>query len=86
MELLAYLSLSPAKAQQIRGFLTHLQILNITESIKLEAISLRKINQLKLPNAIIAATTLELGATLLTNDLKLTQIPRLSIQSLPLRT
>jgi predicted nucleic acid-binding protein len=86
MELLSYPSLTPTEEQRIRQFLSQLQILNLTESIKRGAIDLRKHNRLKLPDAIIVATALELGAILLTNDLKLTQIPTLSVQSLPLKS
>jgi predicted nucleic acid-binding protein len=86
MELLSYPSLAPAEEQQIRRFLAQLQILNLTESIKQIAIDLRKQNRPKLPDSIIAATACDLNATLLTNDLKLAQIPLLSVQSLPLRS
>jgi predicted nucleic acid-binding protein len=86
MELLSYPSLTTAEEQKIRQFLAQLQILDLAESIKQTAINLRKQNRLKLPDAIIAATALDLNATLLTNDLKLTQVPTLNVQSLPLKS
>ena len=86
IELLSYPSLTPADEQQIKSFLAQIQILNLTESIKKTAIDLRKQNRLKLPDAIITATALDLGATLLTNDPKLTQISTLKVQSLLLKT
>jgi predicted nucleic acid-binding protein len=82
MELLSYPSLTPSEEQKIRQFLAQLQILNLTETIKQTAIDLRKQNRLKLPDAIIVATALDLNATLLTNDLKLTQLFALNVQSL----
>jgi predicted nucleic acid-binding protein len=85
MELLSYPSLTMPEEQQIRQFLAQLQILNLTESIKQTAIDLRKQNRLKLPDAIIAATALELNATLLTNDLNLTKIATLNVQSVLLK-
>ena len=86
MELLSYSSLAPAEEQQIRRFLAQLQTLNFTESIKQTAINFRKQNRLKLPDAIIAATAFYLGAILLTNDLKLTQVPLLRVKSLSLKS
>jgi predicted nucleic acid-binding protein len=86
IELLSYPSLTPTDEQQIKSFLAQIQILNLTESIKKIAIDLRKQNRLKLPDAVIAATALNLGATLLTNDFKLTQISTLKVQSLSLKT
>lgn len=85
IELLSYPNLTLSDEQQIQHFLTQLQILNLTESIKKTAIDLRKQNRLKLPDAIIAATALDLDAILLTNDLKLFQISTLNAQSLPLK-
>jgi predicted nucleic acid-binding protein len=85
MELLSYSSITPTEEQRIRQFLARLQILNLTEAIKQTAIDLRKRNRLKLPDAIIAATAFELDATLLSNDIKLTKIANLKVQSVSLK-
>jgi predicted nucleic acid-binding protein len=53
--------------------------------VKKLAILLRRKHQLKLPDAIVAATALSLGATLITNDAKLLRIPSLSSQELGLK-
>ena len=84
IELLSYPSLSPSEAEQIRDFLSKLSIVGIDDSIKNTTISLRKQYRLKLPDAIVAATTQSLNALLLTNDLKLSNIATLPTQSLPL--
>ncbi|KAM3090283.1 type II toxin-antitoxin system VapC family toxin [Phormidesmis sp. 146-35] len=85
MELLSYPNLSLAEEQQIRNFLTQLLIIGIDESIKSQAIALRKQHRLKLPDAIIAATAQSLNALLLTNDLKLSSISTIQTQSLSIK-
>lgn len=82
MELLSYPELSEAEAQQIKNFLSYLTVININDSIKNLAIEWRRKYKLKLPDAIIVATTLSLEATLLTNDQQLTNIQDLSTRSL----
>lgn len=85
MELLSYPNLSLSEEQQIQNFLSQLFIVNIDNSIKKMAISLRKQYRLKLPDAIIAATAQSLQAILLTNDLKLSNIESLITQSMPIK-
>ena len=84
MELLSYPGLSSPEAQQIHNFLSHLTIININDSIKNLAIQWRQQYKLKLPDAIIVATTLSLEATLLTNDQQLIKIQDLPTQSIVL--
>lgn len=84
MELLSYPGLSSPEAQQIHNFLSHLTIININDSIKNLAIQWRRQYKLKLPDAIIVATTLSLEATLLTNDQQLIKIQDLPTQSIAL--
>ncbi|TAN48364.1 MAG: PIN domain-containing protein [Methylococcaceae bacterium] len=49
-------------------------------------IALRRKYSLKLPDAVIAATALDWGSTLLSNDARLSRIQELSIRSLKLIT
>jgi predicted nucleic acid-binding protein len=84
MELLSYPGLSSPEAQQIHNFLSHLTIININDSIKNLAIQWRRQYKLKLPDAIIVATTLSLEATLLTNDQQLIKIQDLPTKSIVL--
>jgi predicted nucleic acid-binding protein len=53
--------------------------------VKNLAILLCREYQLKLPDAIMAATFLGLGASLVTNDAKLLRLPGLSSQELGLK-
>jgi len=84
MELLSYPNLTSADEQQIRSFLSQLVIVKIDDGVKNMAIALRKQHRLKLPDAIIAATAQSLGAVLLTNDLKLSNLGVVQTQSLPI--
>jgi len=84
MELLSYPSLSLTDEQQIRNFLVQIMIIRIDDTIKNMAIILRKQHRLKLPDAIIAATAQSLGALLLTNDLKLSNLEVVQAQAMPM--
>lgn len=84
IELLSYPSLIPADEQQIRNFMAQMVIVGINDPIKNGAITLRKQHRLKLPDAIIAATAQSLGALLLTNDLKLSNLGVGQAQSMPI--
>jgi len=84
MELLSYPSLDESAKAKIEGFLSEVTVVGLTEKVKSLAIRLRRQHSLKLPDAIVAATALSLGASLLTNDSKLLQLPGLSSQELEL--
>ena len=85
MELLSYPQLDEAAQSKIAEFLSAIAIIELTGPVKELAILLRRKHQLKLPDAIVAATALSLGAVLITNDTKLRRIPGLSCQELELR-
>lgn len=82
MELLSYPELTDSQAKEIHRFLNDLTVVNLDDEIKDMAIEWRKRYRLKLPDAIIAATSLSLGATLLTNDQQLLKLQELPTQSL----
>lgn len=84
MELLSYPALNAADEAAIRAFLHDVTILELNRDIKTSAIALRRQSRLKLPDAIIAATAQHLQAVLLTNDLKLLDLPHLTTQALRL--
>ncbi|MEM9121112.1 MAG: type II toxin-antitoxin system VapC family toxin [Cyanobacteria bacterium P01_F01_bin.56] len=86
MELLSYPSLTAKSKKQIRTLLTQLQIVELNAEVKEAAIRLRQQHGLKLPDAIIAATTLTLEAVLLTNDMRLLKLSNLQTRSLKLKT
>jgi predicted nucleic acid-binding protein len=85
MELLSYPLLDESALSKIEAFLSEITIISLSESVKKLAIALRREHQLKLPDAIVAATALSLGATLVTNDAKLLRLPGLSAQQLVLK-
>ncbi len=85
MELLSYPSLDESAQAKIRDFLSAVTVVDLSEEVKSLAIRLRRQHLLKLPDAIVAATALSLGATLITNDAKLLRVPGLSSQVLKLK-
>ncbi|KOP25562.1 twitching motility protein PilT [Hapalosiphon sp. MRB220] len=85
IELLSYPSLSPDEETQIIDFLNKISVVSIDNEIKNLTISLRKQYRLRLPDAIIAATAQSLNATLFTNDVKLTNVTEISIQTVLLK-
>ncbi|XGV96678.1 MAG: type II toxin-antitoxin system VapC family toxin [Leptolyngbya sp. BL-A-14] len=84
IELLSYSRLSAIEENEIRLFLAQLTVVGIEQNIKNLTIELRKQHRLRLPDAVIVATTKPLSATLLTNDVGLTNIAELEAQSMPL--
>jgi predicted nucleic acid-binding protein len=85
LELLAYPNITEDEEKRIKALLEDVTIIEFPATVKKQAIDLRKRHNLKLPDAIIAATALSLSATLLTNDqrlLALTEIPTQGLQVL----
>jgi len=68
MELLSYPSLDAESLTQIRGFLSEVTLVGLSEEVRELAVGLRRQHRLKLPDAIVAATALSLQAQLITND------------------
>ncbi len=62
-----------------------ISVIALTDEIKERAIAVRRLNKLKLPDAIIVATALELSAELVTNDLDLFKISGLSCRSVRIK-
>ncbi len=81
IELLSYPSLNPDEEVKIRDFLADITVVEVEGNIKELAITFRKNYKLRLPDAIIAATAKSLDATLLTNDVKLTDLTEICTQS-----
>ena len=69
IELFSKSSLPSDEEEGLRNFLSNRTvIIDLTGDIKKETIALRRKTRLKLPDCIIAATTIVLNAVLLTND------------------
>jgi predicted nucleic acid-binding protein len=68
MELLAKPDLPAKEEQDIRGFLSEIVVLALDEKVENIAVEIRRQTKLKLPDCIVAATAIALGAVLLSND------------------
>lgn len=69
MELLSFKGITSSEERHIRQFLSECRIININTSIKTEAIRVRKLYGNKLPDSIIAATSLFMDIPVITADL-----------------
>ncbi|HEV2832442.1 MAG TPA: type II toxin-antitoxin system VapC family toxin [Hanamia sp.] len=79
IELLSYKSISLNEEKGIQKFLSEFRIISIDQSIKELSIQLRKKYFLKIPDTIIAATSISLGIPLVTADKVFKQISELTI-------
>lgn len=68
MELLSYPPLTKKESELIRSFLDDCIISELSKPVRDLTIRLRKKHKLKLPDAIIAATSIHLGFPLVTMD------------------
>jgi len=68
MELLSKRGLSTDEERDIREFLGDLVIAPLDDAIEQKAVEIRRTTSLKLPDSIIAATSIVLDALLLTDD------------------
>jgi predicted nucleic acid-binding protein len=84
MESLAKPELPPVEERAIRAFLEDIDIFPITPLIEAEAIAIRRMRKLKLPDCIIAATAVISNSTLLTDDDDLLNLqwPDYSVQAI----
>lgn len=68
MELLGFPGITEEEESKIESFLTQVSIVPLSEEIENLAISLRRTSRMKLPDAIISATSVSLKAKLVTAD------------------
>ncbi len=82
IEFLAFSELSESDRQLFEQFLKRIEVINLVASNNLlieEIIQIRLQYRVKLPDAIIASTALQVGANLVTNDRELTKVTTLTI-------
>ncbi len=79
MELLSYRNLSENDRKVIHSFLSECKIIYINHEIKEEAIRIRTAYDIKLPDSIIAASSLYLDLPLLTADRDFSKIEQLEL-------
>lgn len=82
MEVLGYEFASQDEEDFIHKFFNILQIIYIDEQLANKVIEIKKQHKIKLPDAIICATSILHGATLCTNDVKLKNITNLKLKIL----
>lgn len=85
MELLSFSGLDRSQQDWLNRFLADLEIIGIDNDVKQVEIALRRQHRLRLPDAIIAASTITRDAVLFTKDKGLTGIPNLHVRNLVLR-
>lgn len=78
IELLGKLQISPQEVQIITDLLSDCYLVNLTIPIKNRAIQIRQKQKVKLPDALIAATAIELQVPLVTGDKRLEKIEGLN--------
>jgi predicted nucleic acid-binding protein len=79
MELLSYKQITVKEQKAIKQFIKELLIVDINDAIKIKAITLRKTSNIKLPDAIIAASSLWLNIPLVTADKQLSKVKGVKI-------
>lgn len=68
MELLGYTNITSQEEMNLKKFLSYVQILPINDAVCNQAICLRQEKKMKLPDALIAATTICFNLVLVTCD------------------
>ncbi len=79
LELLGYKEISAEELSKVESLLADSTIIDINSEIKKIVIELRKSNKIKLPDAIIAATSHYLNIPFMTSDIDLTKLTELNI-------
>jgi len=70
IELLGFKSLNVNESEALSSFISNSDIFDLEENIILETIQIQKKHNIKLPDAIIAATCLVNNFSLITNNIK----------------
>ena len=68
IELLCWKTATEKDLEVLNGFISNSQVIELEKTIKLKTAEIRKMHGLKLPDAIIAATALIYGFTLITRN------------------
>ena len=71
MEILAKKDMKPEEEQVIRNFIADVIVFPLDEEVERKAIEIRRATSIKLPDSIVAATSIVLNAVLLTEDSQL---------------
>jgi predicted nucleic acid-binding protein len=71
IELLSYPGIMESELATIEKFLAKIEVVGIDDQVVKAAVDIRKRHKLRLPDAVIGASAIVLGATLWTHDAKL---------------
>jgi predicted nucleic acid-binding protein len=85
MELLSKRDITSEDEVELRSFMDDLTLVPINDAIEAATIALRRSTKIKLPDAIIAATSIALHAILLTHDAELLSLscPGYRVRDIP---
>ena len=81
IELLSYPLLEKYEERKIKDFLSHIDIIDISEEIKTKTIYFRKKYKLKIPDALICATAYCEKALLISKDKELKKVLEITVNS-----
>jgi predicted nucleic acid-binding protein len=84
IEILSFPRLTDEQETRIKLFLAELEIVPLTEEIKHKTIEFRRRASTKLPDSIIAVTSIVTNATLITRDKKLLNVSFPGLHTMPL--
>ena len=79
LELLSFKELTKSEHQKITEFIGECTIIDFNPSIKYQSVSLRKKYSLKLPDAIVVATSAFLNIPLITADARLKKVKEIDL-------
>lgn len=79
LELLSFHGIDELQKEEIKKFLKQCIVIDINESIKENVINLRKTYKVKLPDCIVAATSVYINIPLITSDKGLFKIKEANI-------
>lgn len=85
IEHLGYRNIDAQQEESIRRFLAHVEVMPLDDIVKHKTIELRRTMNIKIPDAIIAATAICAGAQLISNDDVMMRIPGITCSKLALR-
>jgi predicted nucleic acid-binding protein len=79
IELLGYAQITPKEESIIRALLAGCHLIELTTAIQERTIQIKQAINIKTPDAIIAASALELGFPLATEDTDFDKVPTLAV-------
>jgi predicted nucleic acid-binding protein len=83
IELLSFPRITEEQETRIKPFLAELEIVPLTEEVKRKTIEFRRRANTKLPDSIIAATSIVSNAVLITRDKKLLNVSFPGLHTMP---